>query len=118
MKYRKKPIDIEAWRLPMSDGASRAFDGDPNIIFKRENGAIVEAIISTLEGTMVAWQRRLDHPGCEGRTVPVQAGHLRCVLRSCRTEPIISRPPSSGTNRRATMKRKASKVHHQGKVAA
>ena len=52
--YRKKPVVIEAWRLPMSDGASRAFDGDSNIIFKRENGCIVEAIISTLEGTMTA----------------------------------------------------------------
>lgn len=54
MKYRKKPVEIDAWRLPMSDGASRAFDNDPNIIFKRENGCIVEAIISTLEGTMTA----------------------------------------------------------------
>lgn len=36
--YRKKPVVIQAWRLPMSDGASRAFDGDSNIIFKRENG--------------------------------------------------------------------------------
>ena len=53
-KYRKKPVIIDAWRLPMSDGASRAFDGDSNIIFKREGGAIVEAIISTLEGTMTA----------------------------------------------------------------
>jgi hypothetical protein len=53
-KYRKKPVVIEAWRLPMSDGASRVFDGDANIIFKRENGAIIEAVISTLEGTMVA----------------------------------------------------------------
>lgn len=54
MKYRKKPVVIDAWRLPMRDGASRVFNDDSNIIFKRENGAIVEAVISTLEGTMVA----------------------------------------------------------------
>ena len=53
-KYRKKPVVIDAWRLPMSDGASRVFGNDPNIIFKREGGAIVEAVISTLEGTMTA----------------------------------------------------------------
>lgn len=53
-KYRKRPVVIEAWRLPMSDGASRAFEGDANIIFKRQNGAIIEATISTLEGTLVA----------------------------------------------------------------
>jgi hypothetical protein len=54
-KYRKKPVVIEAWRLPLSDSATRFFDGDPNIIFKRDDmGMIIEAIISTLEGTMVA----------------------------------------------------------------
>ena len=53
-KFRKKPVVIEAWPLPMMDSESSAFSGDPNIIFKRERGVIVEAIITTLEGTMTA----------------------------------------------------------------
>lgn len=53
-KYRKKPVVIEAWPLPMLDSESRVFDGDSDIIFKRERGMIVEAIIWTLEGTMTA----------------------------------------------------------------
>ncbi len=52
VQYRKKPVVIDAWRLPVQDG--RVFGDDPNIIFKREDGMIVEAIISTLEGTMTA----------------------------------------------------------------
>lgn len=54
MKYRKKAVVIEAWRLPFPDADSRAFGNDPNIIFKRNGGMIVEAMISTLEGTMTA----------------------------------------------------------------
>jgi len=38
----------------MDDAVTRVFDGDSNIIFKRDGNTIVEAIISTLEGTMVA----------------------------------------------------------------
>lgn len=68
--YRKKPVVIEAWRLPMSDGASRAFADDPNIIFKREGGAIVEAIISTLEGTMVASNGDWIIRGVKGELYP------------------------------------------------
>ena len=68
--YRKKPVVIEAWRLPMSDGASEAFSGDSNIIFKRENGAIVEAIISTLEGTMVASNGDWIIRGVKGELYP------------------------------------------------
>ena len=73
-KFRKKPIVIEAWRLPMSDGASRAFDGDPNIIFKRENGAIIEAIISTLEGTMIASNGDWIIRGVKGELYPCKPG--------------------------------------------
>ncbi len=69
-KCRKKPVVVEAWRLPMSDGASRAFDGDPDIVFKRENGAIVEAIISTLEGTMVASNGDWIIRGTKGELYP------------------------------------------------
>ena len=69
-KYRKKPVVIEAWRLPMSDGASRGFNDDPNIIFKRENGAIVEAIISTLEGTMTAGNGDWIIRGVKGELYP------------------------------------------------
>jgi hypothetical protein len=54
MQFRKKPVVIEAWQLPMRDADTRVFDGHAGIIFKRENGMIVEAIISTLEGTMTA----------------------------------------------------------------
>ena len=53
-KFRKKPVVIEAWQLPMRDAETIQFDEDPNIIFKREGGMIVEAIVSTLEGVMTA----------------------------------------------------------------
>lgn len=53
-KYRKRPVEIEAWRLPMSDSDSRAFDNHDDIVFKRENDRIVGAIIKTSEGTMTA----------------------------------------------------------------
>lgn len=69
-KYRKKPVVIDAWRLPMSDGASRDFNDDSNIIFKREGGAIVEAIISTLEGTMVASNGDWIIRGVKGELYP------------------------------------------------
>lgn len=69
-KFRKKPVVIDAWRLPMSDGASRDFDGDPNIIFKRENGAIVEAIINTLEGAMSASNGDWIIRGAKGELYP------------------------------------------------
>jgi hypothetical protein len=60
-KYRKKPVMIDAIQIPFFErdaeflwaGYEAPFT-NPNIIFKRENGKIVEAIISTLEGTMMA----------------------------------------------------------------
>ena len=56
-KFRKKPIVVEAWQLPMSDAATRVFGDDPNIIFKRKiiGGVpmVFEAIISTLEGVIM-----------------------------------------------------------------
>lgn len=70
MKYRKKPVVIDAWRLPMLDSDSRAFDGDPNIIFKRETGTIVEAVISTLEGTMIASNGDYIIRGIKGEIYP------------------------------------------------
>lgn len=72
-RYRKKPVVIEAWRLPMPDGASLAFNDDQNIIFKRENGAIVEAVISTLEGTMVAGNGDWIIRGMMGELYPCKA---------------------------------------------
>ena len=58
MKFRKKPVVIEAWQLPMADAETRVFGDDQNIIFRRKNidgvPTVYEAIISTLEGTMVA----------------------------------------------------------------
>ena len=72
-QYRKKPVVIEAWQLPMSDGASRAFDGDSNIIFKREGGAIVEAVISTLEGTMTAANDDWIIRGVKGELYPCKS---------------------------------------------
>lgn len=68
--YRKKPVVIEAWRLPMSDGATRVFDGNPDIIFKRENGAVVEAIISTTEGVMTASNGDWIIRGVKGELYP------------------------------------------------
>lgn len=54
MKFRKKPVVIEAWQLPLLDAETVQFDENHNIIFKRDGQMIVEAIISTLEGTMTA----------------------------------------------------------------
>jgi hypothetical protein len=70
MRYRSKVVEIEAWRLPMSDGASRVFDGDSNIIFKREHGAIVEVVINTLEGVMTASSGDWIIRGTEGELYP------------------------------------------------
>ena len=61
MKFRKKPVVIDAIQLPFYERdahfLSAGFDApftNPDIIFKCEDGKIVEAIISTLEGTMPA----------------------------------------------------------------
>ncbi len=70
MKYRKRPVIIEAWRLPIDKLVVRDFDGDANIIFKRENGMIVEAIISTLEGTMTASRGDWIIRGVKGELYP------------------------------------------------
>ena len=69
-KFRKKPVEIEAWQLPMLDDATRVFDGDSNIIFKRERGVVVEAIISTLEGTMTASEGDWIIRGVKGELYP------------------------------------------------
>lgn len=68
--YRKKPVVIEAWRLPMSDRASRVFSGNPDIIFKRENGVIVEALIRTMEGVMTASNSDWIIRGVKGELYP------------------------------------------------
>ena len=68
--FRKKPVVIEAWQLPMMDDMTRVFGGDPNIIFKRERGVIVEAIISTLEGTMTAGAGDWIIRGVKGELYP------------------------------------------------
>lgn len=72
MRYRKKPVEVEAWRLPMSAAESRVFDRDPNIIFKREGGWIVEAIVSTLEGVMTAERGDWIVRGVRGELYPVK----------------------------------------------
>lgn len=54
-KYRKRPVVIEAHQLPFADhDMPQWMVDDPNIIFKRNRGMIIEAIISTLEGVMTA----------------------------------------------------------------
>ena len=53
-KFRKKPVVIEAWQLPMPESEARCFDNDAHIILKRVFGVVTEAVIATLEGTMVA----------------------------------------------------------------
>jgi len=73
MKYRKKPVVIDAWRLPMSNGASREFDDNPGIIFKHEGGAIVEAIITTLEGVMLASNGDWIIRGVKGELYPCKS---------------------------------------------
>ena len=56
MRFRKKPVVIEAIQIPFPDDGTMpgwiALDID--IILKRDNGLIIEAIINTLEGTMIA----------------------------------------------------------------
>lgn len=69
-KFKKKSVVVEAWRLPMSHGASRAFDDDANIIFKRKNGAIVGAVIFTLKGMMVAGNGDWIIRGVRGELYP------------------------------------------------
>jgi hypothetical protein len=54
----------------MDDAETRVFDIDANIIFKRENGIIVEAIISTLEGTLVASNGDWIIRGVKGELYP------------------------------------------------
>jgi hypothetical protein len=51
-QYRKKPVVIEAIQIPFYEMEAEFLHGNPDVIFKRENGQIIEAIISTLEGTM------------------------------------------------------------------
>jgi hypothetical protein len=53
-KFRKKPVVISAIQLPFPDASSRIFNDDHGIIFKREDGIIVQALITTLEGVMTA----------------------------------------------------------------
>lgn len=74
MKYRKKPIVIEAWQLPFLDADSRAIDS-PDVIFKRKLGPggrpiIFEAIISTLEGVMTAKEGDWIIRGVSGEYYP------------------------------------------------
>ena len=55
----------------MFDSETRAFGSDPNIIFRRnEGGLIIEAIISTLEGTMTATGEDLIIRGVKGELYP------------------------------------------------
>lgn len=69
-KYRKKPVEIEAWQLPMPDADTRVFEGNHDILFKRENGQIVEAIITTLEGVMTASSGDWIIRGVKGELYP------------------------------------------------
>ena len=69
-KFRKKPKVIDAWVLPKLDSETRVFDDDSNIIFKRERGVVVEAIISTLEGTMIASEGDYIIRGVKGELYP------------------------------------------------
>ena len=85
-RYRKKPVVIEAWRLPMSDGASRAFDGNHDIIFKRAGGAIVEAIITTMEGVMTANNGDWIIKGVKGEIYPCKDEIFRMTYEAVSSE--------------------------------
>lgn len=61
LKFRKKPVVIEAIQLPMLESDMPRWASpegpvpDGRMIFKRDNyGRVCEAVISTLEGTMIA----------------------------------------------------------------
>jgi hypothetical protein len=81
-KYRKKPVVIAAWQLPMSDADTRVFDNDANIIFKRENGMVIEATISTLEGTMVASPGDWIIRGVKGELYPCKPDIFEATYES------------------------------------
>lgn len=54
-KFRNRPVEIEAWQLPFADCDMPHMLADhPDVIFKRDRGMIVEAIIFTLEGAVIA----------------------------------------------------------------
>ncbi len=77
-KFRKKPVVIEAWQLPMSDAETRVFNDTPDIILKRKliGGVpmVFEAIISTLEGVMTAADGDWIIKGVEGELYPCKPG--------------------------------------------
>ena len=73
-RFRKKPVVIEAKQLPFPDGRDPEWLwASPNIIVKREAGWIVEAIISTLEGTMQANGDDWIIRGIKGELYPCKA---------------------------------------------
>ena len=82
-KFRKKPVQIEAWQLPMLDAETIQFDEDPNIIFKRDGKMIVEAIISTLEGTMTASQGDWIIRGVKGELYPCKPDIFQATYDPC-----------------------------------
>lgn len=71
MRFRKKPVVIEAVQIPFFEKGSPEWLWDtPNIIFKREGGRIIEAIISTLEGVMTASSGDWIIQGVKGELYP------------------------------------------------
>ncbi len=68
---------VEAWQLPMSDAETRVFNDTPDIILKRKiiGGVpmVFEAIISTLEGVMVATDNDWIIRGVQDELYPCKA---------------------------------------------
>lgn len=87
MKFLKKPVVIEAWQLPVPDADTHGWGDDPNIIFKRVDRMVVEAIISTLEGTMTANGRDWIIRGVKGELYPCKPDIFAATY-----EPVDSAP--------------------------
>ena len=71
MRFRKKPVVIEAVQIPfVEEGAPTWLYAEDDIIFRREGGRVVEAIINTLEGTMTASSGDWIIQGVKGELYP------------------------------------------------
>jgi hypothetical protein len=71
VRYRKKPVVIEAIQIPFFEkGSPQWLWSAPDIIFKCEGGRIIEAVVNTLEGTMTATSGDWIIQGVKGELYP------------------------------------------------
>lgn len=79
MKYRKKPVVIEAMQyreeMPVDDFCELGELAGNDAMLSQEGG-VPHILIQTLEGVMRADIGRLDHQGSQRRSLSMQAGCL------------------------------------------